>query len=162
MVWCRQATSHYQNQCWPRSPTSYAITRPQWVDVTISHKTVHTWNWEFCLCLYSLLVLGAMDMNELIYGLPMTLHKAINLIMISMAFSSFLSHYTQADRQHNANLPFQQWPPWILMKNQWRAIGTRHLVNIYTKIMTSCIGMFVNKKNLWPANDIMAMSSSLT
>ena len=76
----------------------------------------------------------------------MTLHKAINLIMISMRSSSFLSHYTQADPQHNANLPFQQWPPRILMKNQWKAIGTRHLVNIYTKIMTSCIGMFVNKK----------------
>ena len=31
MAWCRQATSHYQNQCWPRSLTSYGITRPQWV-----------------------------------------------------------------------------------------------------------------------------------
>ena len=31
MAWCRQATSHYLNQCWPRSPTPYGITRPQWV-----------------------------------------------------------------------------------------------------------------------------------
>ena len=23
MAWCRQATSHYLNQCWPRSPTPY-------------------------------------------------------------------------------------------------------------------------------------------
>ena len=31
MAWCRQATSHYLNQCWPRSPTPYDVTRPQWV-----------------------------------------------------------------------------------------------------------------------------------
>ena len=28
MAWCRQAPSHYLNQCWPRSPTPYGITRP--------------------------------------------------------------------------------------------------------------------------------------
>ena len=32
MAWCRQATSHYLNQCWPRFPTSYGVTRPQWVE----------------------------------------------------------------------------------------------------------------------------------
>ena len=31
MAWCRQATSHYLNQCWPRSPMPYGVTRPQWV-----------------------------------------------------------------------------------------------------------------------------------
>ena len=31
MDWCRQATSHYLNQCWPRSPMPYGVTRPQWV-----------------------------------------------------------------------------------------------------------------------------------
>ena len=29
MAWCRQATSHYLNQCWPRSMPPYGITRPQ-------------------------------------------------------------------------------------------------------------------------------------
>ena len=29
MAWCRQATSHYLNQGWPRSPTPYSVTRPQ-------------------------------------------------------------------------------------------------------------------------------------
>ena len=28
MVWCRQATSHYLNQCWPRSMSPYGVTRP--------------------------------------------------------------------------------------------------------------------------------------
>ena len=31
MPWCRQATSHYLNQCWPRSLSPYDVTRPQWV-----------------------------------------------------------------------------------------------------------------------------------
>ena len=36
MAWCRQATSHYLNQCWPRSPTPYGATRPQWVKIIMS------------------------------------------------------------------------------------------------------------------------------
>ena len=31
MAWCRQATSHYLSQCWPRSVSPYGITRAQWV-----------------------------------------------------------------------------------------------------------------------------------
>ena len=29
MAWCRQATSHYLSQCWPRSMSPYGVTRPQ-------------------------------------------------------------------------------------------------------------------------------------
>ena len=31
MAWCRQATSHYLSQCWPRSVSPYGVTWPQWV-----------------------------------------------------------------------------------------------------------------------------------
>ena len=31
MAWCRQATSHYLSQCWPRALSPYGVTRPQWV-----------------------------------------------------------------------------------------------------------------------------------
>ena len=31
MAWCRQATSHYLIQCWPRFMSPYGVTRPQWV-----------------------------------------------------------------------------------------------------------------------------------
>ena len=31
MAWCRQATSHYLSQSWPRSLSPYGVTRPQWV-----------------------------------------------------------------------------------------------------------------------------------
>ena len=33
MAWCRQATSHYLSQCWPRFMLPYGITRPQWVNI---------------------------------------------------------------------------------------------------------------------------------
>ena len=32
MAWCRQATSHYLSQCWPRSLSTYGVNRPQWVN----------------------------------------------------------------------------------------------------------------------------------
>ena len=32
MAWCRQATSHYLNQCWPSFMSPYGVTRPQWVN----------------------------------------------------------------------------------------------------------------------------------
>ena len=31
MAWCRQAISHYLNQCWLSPLSPYGITRPQWV-----------------------------------------------------------------------------------------------------------------------------------
>ena len=36
MVWCHQATSHYLNQCWPRSMTPYGVTRRQWVNFQLA------------------------------------------------------------------------------------------------------------------------------
>ena len=36
MAWCRQATSHYVNQYWPRSPTPFGISWPQWVNLSTS------------------------------------------------------------------------------------------------------------------------------
>ena len=32
MAWCRQTTSHYLSQCWPRALWPYGVTRPQWVN----------------------------------------------------------------------------------------------------------------------------------
>ena len=32
MAWCRQATSHYLSQCWPRFMSPCCVTRPQWVN----------------------------------------------------------------------------------------------------------------------------------
>ena len=35
MAWCRQATSHYLIQCWPRSRSPYGVIRPQGVKFAI-------------------------------------------------------------------------------------------------------------------------------
>ena len=40
MAWCRQATSHYLSQCWPRSMSPYGVTRPQWIKKQ-SHWMMH-------------------------------------------------------------------------------------------------------------------------
>ena len=46
MAWCRQATSHYLSQCWPRSMSPNGISRPQRVE----KKPAERWNlsviWE--------------------------------------------------------------------------------------------------------------------
>ena len=35
MAWCRQATSHYLSQGWPRSVSPYDVTRAQWVNIAL-------------------------------------------------------------------------------------------------------------------------------
>ena len=50
MAWCRQATSHYLSQCWPRSLSPYGVTT-QWVNhicQVISMALV-----ELCQCTYN-------------------------------------------------------------------------------------------------------------
>ena len=41
MTWCRQATSHYLNQCWRRYLTPYDVTRPWWVNVNLLYFLNH-------------------------------------------------------------------------------------------------------------------------
>ena len=41
MAWCRQATSHYLSQCWPRSLLPYGVTRPQWVNTMRPRQNGH-------------------------------------------------------------------------------------------------------------------------
>ena len=35
LAWCRQATSHYLSQCWPRYMLPNGVTRPQWFKSTL-------------------------------------------------------------------------------------------------------------------------------
>ena len=46
MAWCRQATSHYLIQCWPRSMSPNGVTRPQWVnDELLTTHYLNQW-WQ--------------------------------------------------------------------------------------------------------------------
>ena len=51
MAWCRQATSHYLSQCWPRSLSPYGVTRPQWVNWFVYAQGLRQWTilhqWRF-------------------------------------------------------------------------------------------------------------------
>ena len=60
MAWCRQATSHYLSQCWPRHLSPYDVTRPQWVTslklgqsyivpVSLKHVWINTDKWTTCM-----------------------------------------------------------------------------------------------------------------
>ena len=55
MAGCRQATSHYQSQCWPRSMPQCGVTRPQRVNDTNLARKVHCYDWLIeqmtCCCL---------------------------------------------------------------------------------------------------------------
>ena len=44
MAWCRQATSHYLSQCWPRSLSPYGVTRPQWVNFYLHPVLIYAQN----------------------------------------------------------------------------------------------------------------------
>ena len=46
MAWCRQATSHYMNQCWPRSATPYGVTGPQWVNSSFPEQNGHHFTYD--------------------------------------------------------------------------------------------------------------------
>ena len=43
MAWCRQATSRYLSQCWPRYLSPYGVSRPQWVNMTVSQWPNISW-----------------------------------------------------------------------------------------------------------------------
>ena len=62
MAWCRQATSHYLNQCWHRSVSPYGVIRPQLDESTagwqlkspqsLSGRSIHLtlvtkWSWSW-------------------------------------------------------------------------------------------------------------------
>ena len=42
MAWCRQVTSHYLSQCWPRSLSPYGVTRPQRVNSFIPEWDINS------------------------------------------------------------------------------------------------------------------------
>ena len=46
MAWCRQATSHYLSQCWPKSMPPNGITRPQWVKPLRWRSSWNSFSWK--------------------------------------------------------------------------------------------------------------------
>ena len=74
MAWCRQATSHYLSQCWPRYLSPYGVTRPQWVNTVQYNQFSPKCTPEFsCRARYeeSLVSLWAENLTK---GLNLLLH----------------------------------------------------------------------------------------
>ena len=88
MAWCRQTTSHYLNECWPRSMSPYGVTRPWWVKIAIitqgmvvcwslcdkTERNILLWKWQFSCQkwvelyhLYLLLEGSLVDFSPLFY-----------------------------------------------------------------------------------------------
>ena len=84
MAWCRQATSHYLSQCWPKSLSPYGVTRPQWVNVFVLWSyLLHCGHPNRCVCeciLYYFLPLNL----TLIYTAT-----SCNRVCVSVYHSSF-------------------------------------------------------------------------
>ena len=82
MAWCRQATSHYLSQCWPRSLSPYGVIRPQWVQVMAAawrHQTI-TWSNE------NILSVGPQGANfsDMLWKMSSRLQNGCHLFQTSM------------------------------------------------------------------------------
>ena len=83
MAWCRQATSHYLSQCWPRSLPPYDVTRPQRV---IQYWTaLLTWMISFKPQIHHYIELDQVSNSRESY--IQTRHFSANLFHISVVYS---------------------------------------------------------------------------
>ena len=69
MAWCRQAASHYLIQCWPRSLSPYGVTRPQWVEKTVSTSNCGMVERHFWWIFTSIRVLCLTQFLSIVYHL---------------------------------------------------------------------------------------------
>ena len=78
MAWCRQATSHYLSQCWPRSLLQYGVNRPEWV---LKMKSKHQilkiayWNKKW-ICWEIITVFSTMPPNAVTS--PLLMHTIVH------------------------------------------------------------------------------------
>ena len=114
MAWCRQATSHYLSQSWPRFMSPYGVTRPQWVECwahirhTISHPIVYVW---LINCKYRLSITGTdgviVACQHLITGYKV--QNMLNHITLYISYSVMIAKveyksYFELTRTHHCML----------------------------------------------------------
>ena len=117
MAWCRQATSHYPSQCWPRSMSPYGVSRPWWVKCFIARTTFTCMTCRIKVTIkYSVFLLS----NFHIYSLQTT--RQVKIWMLDIPIWRFVNTCLC---QFYQNAPFQYWPhtctepslvlPWLQM-----------------------------------------------
>ena len=131
MAWCHQATSHYLSQCWPRSPSPYGVTRPQWVKLKsreISFVSVLQSFWNIAQSTIVKLLycwlrnkLGANEISRymglrcagLLHGGP-GLFCTMALLVSSVAVDAVWSMWWWLDCVFHALLVLARVGPWLL------------------------------------------------
>ena len=111
MAWYHQATSHYLNQCWPRSMSPYGgVIRPQRVHLLVSRRCGGNFKCvisKHMLWLSSWALLVKMAQN--IIDDMSTLVQAMTWCL-SQCWSRFMSPY--AVTRPRVDLPDYLWKPW--------------------------------------------------
>ena len=108
MAWCRQATSHYLNQCWPRSLPLYNVTRPQWVNSmgeckkNVSNGVTSFFHQPIVMSMLVQVMAcchkASQGHNELSNGFTSCLHWTINISSQNNCYTCLYScscHFTQ-------------------------------------------------------------------
>ena len=81
MAWCRQATSHYLSQCWPRSMPPYGVARTHWVNTIIPNSDWRTCK-SHCYVIYVGKTLSNRSSNRSVVGFRELLNGVISLIRV--------------------------------------------------------------------------------
>ena len=58
MAWCRQATSHYLSQCWPRSLSPYGVTRAPSFDKICPYRNGKILTAYLIICWWPICLIG--------------------------------------------------------------------------------------------------------
>ena len=139
MAWCRQATSHYLNQCWPWSLPLYGITKPQWV----KHCGAETGIFRSCW-------VNSMATDALAFHLTWSLITMV----LNMQDAQFLVFHRG---RFKLSVPSQCWE--IIKKMEiyfyisWNKSSTTGVKIISFKLLQSKIHLLFLTLTLWPLID---------
>ena len=123
MAWCRQATSHYLSQCWPRSMSPNGVTRPQWVNMAASRKAVDD----------NIVIIDGLEPNWLSQGCP----------------SFLLQHFwkvTDTERQMGLWCQFPDTRQLVWFTIQAPEVNTASGQTFHSRIVTYCVCVYFSKQ----------------
>ena len=134
MAWCRQVTSHYLDQCWPRFMSPYGIT--QWVKTSLTH-----WGRVMHICIAYLTIIATDN------GLSPSRRQAIiwtnaSILLIRPLGTNFseilIEIYKFPFKKMHLKTSSAKWRPFCLGLN----VLTEHLVRV------TCYNMLATMEKL--------------
>ena len=113
MAWCRQATSHYPSQCWPRSMSPYATTGPQWVNSRALGYVGVILKWMSWINMINMLFMSPSCETALRWMPQNTSHDESTSVQVMAWCHQATSHYF-SQCWPRFLLPYDiTWPPWV-------------------------------------------------